>query len=75
MICNQLKEATQALVRLRAFPSPLDITRVVCGSCQRIECCPSLSMDHIEVLDAREVSEEVLKSSRLSHERRPACKS
>lgn len=48
MICNQLMEVTNILVKLNPQPSMLDITRTVCGCCDRIDSCPSLSVEHVE---------------------------
>lgn len=50
MICNQLMEATNVLVKLSPQPSMRDITRAVCGSCNREESCPSLSVEQAEAI-------------------------
>ena len=50
MICNQLMEATNVLVKLSPQPSMWDITRAVCGCCDRVESCPSLSVEQAETI-------------------------
>lgn len=56
MICNQLMEVTNVLVKLNPQPSMLDITRTVCGCCDRIDSCPSLSVEHVERIGQKEGS-------------------
>lgn len=48
MICNQLSEAKLTLAQLSPQPSPVDITRAICGSCERTECCPCLKLEQRE---------------------------
>jgi hypothetical protein len=48
MVCNQLISAANTFAKLNPTPSMLDVTRAVCCSCDRLESCPSLSMDRLE---------------------------
>lgn len=48
MICNQLSDATNALFLLTPKPAVADIARIVCGNCDRVDRCPSLSLEQAE---------------------------
>ncbi len=51
MICNQLVEFGNLLSQLHPIPSNSDVTRIVCGHCQRLESCPNLSIEQVEGLE------------------------
>lgn len=51
MICTQLSEATSVFAKIYPQPSMQDITRAVCGNCDRIDRCPNLELDHVEMLE------------------------
>lgn len=53
MICNQLSEATSVFAKIYPQPSMQDVTRAVCGNCDRIDRCPNIDLDHVEVLEKK----------------------
>ena len=54
MLCNRLTELTNALVQLSVHTSLLDITRTVCGCCDRRERCPSLTVEQAESMERKQ---------------------
>lgn len=52
MLCHELSELKQKLVRAACHPVLTELTRLVCGRCTRLETCSTLAMEQVVYLQS-----------------------
>lgn len=50
MLCHELNELKQKLVRAACHPVITELTRLVCGRCARLETCSALDVEQVVYL-------------------------
>jgi hypothetical protein len=50
MLCAEFNRLRDALARAACRPILPELTRLVCGRCQRVETCPTLAMEQVVYL-------------------------
>jgi hypothetical protein len=50
MLCHELTELKQKLIRAACHPVLTELTRLVCGRCSRLESCSALAVDQVVYL-------------------------
>jgi hypothetical protein len=53
MLCHELNELKQKLVRAACHPVLTELTRLVCGRCNRLESCSALALDQVVYLQTQ----------------------
>jgi hypothetical protein len=53
MLCDELNELKQKLVRAACHPVITELTRLVCGRCGKMETCSALAVDQVVYLQTR----------------------
>ncbi|MDP1564519.1 MAG: hypothetical protein Q8M16_24325 [Pirellulaceae bacterium] len=53
MLCHELSELKQKLVRAACHPVLTELTRLVCGRCTRLETCSALAIEQVVYLQTQ----------------------